>query len=186
MRAVFLLVGLVGCYSAAPKQTPILPPGDAVSAWNLLRSSEGPVRFAQVTEQLYRGGQPTPAQVKLLHQLGVRTIVCLRSKNSDSLAEEQQARALGIRYVRLPFSALGTPDETLLQKIVDEVKAASGAVYVHCAAGRDRTSLIVALYRVWVQNWDPKVAWQREAVDFGHGAIWFRGLDDTFARLTGS
>jgi protein-tyrosine phosphatase len=72
----------------------------------------------------------------------------------------------------------------MLRQIVAVIHDSPDPVYVHCAAGRDRTSLIVALYRVWVNNWTPQMAWQHEARDFGHYQWWFRGLYRVFAALT--
>jgi protein tyrosine/serine phosphatase len=142
-----------------------------------------PVRFAQVDAHLYRGGQPTAEQVRRLHDLGVRTIICLRT--SPSREEEAAARALGMRFVNLPFRAsFNVPDGNKLRQIVAAIESSPDPVYVHCAQGRDRTSLIVALYRVWVTRWAPAFAWQKEALDFGHGAPWFAGLDVAFRALT--
>jgi protein tyrosine/serine phosphatase len=94
-----------------------------------------------------------------------------------------------MRVVRRPFSALIAPGDGFLRQVLDEVRAAEkdGPVYVHCRAGRDRTSLIVALYRVWQQGWTAATAWQKEALDFGHGRmLFFRALDRAFDRLARS
>jgi protein tyrosine/serine phosphatase len=145
----------------------------------------GPVRFAQVDAHLYRGGQPSVEQVRWLHELGVRTIVCLRS-GDVTVGEEATARALGMSFIKLPFRAsFNVPKGDRLRQIVAAIQHSPDPVYVHCAQGRDRTSLIVALYRVWVQKWAPALAWQREAVAFGHSAPWFAGLDVAFDSLTG-
>jgi protein tyrosine/serine phosphatase len=145
-----------------------------------------PTRFARVDDHLYRGGQPTPDQIRKLYDLGVRTVVSLRGPDADGEAEELAARSLGMRFIRHAFSALTSPDANLLRTVVAELRAPSdGAVYVHCRAGRDRTSLVVALYRVWVQSWAPATAWQRESLAYGHGPmIFFRAMDRTFERLT--
>lgn len=136
---------------------------------------------------LYRGGEPTAQQLELLHKLGVRTIIDLRNNPDDVTTEQAAAGKLGMRAVNFPFSGLSEPDPALLQNAVAAIRdAKEGAVYVHCQQGRDRTSLIVALYRVWIDNWKPDVAWQSEALDFGHGglrAIFFRKLDRAFTRL---
>jgi protein tyrosine/serine phosphatase len=173
-----------GRYVAAPPQTVLLQ-SDASKAYHQLRSSHGPTRFAQVDDRLYRGGQPSRAQVKLLHQLGVRTIVSLKGEDAAGRAEEAAASALGMKFVRVAFSAFSQPEGDFVRGVVDAVKnAPPGAVYVHCAAGRDRTSLIVALYRVWVNKWKPDDAWKREAVEYGHGGFFFRGMGAAYQLLT--
>ena len=154
------------------------------SVYEQLRGAAGPTRFAQVDDHLYRGGQPTAAQVRRLYAMGVRTIVCLRK--GGPAEEEAAARSLGMRFVRIGFSGFSIPNGRMLRRIVDRIQASPDPVYVHCAQGRDRTSLIVALYRVWVSGWPPATAWQKEARDFGHGAPWFAGLRWAFASLTRS
>jgi protein tyrosine/serine phosphatase len=137
----------------------------AVLALAELQGPTGPARFGVVRDGLYRGGQPTAQHLALLRALGVETIVDLR--RGSATAEEAAARRLGIRVVRFPFSGLFVADRELLVRIVAAVRG-GGRVYVHCQAGRDRTSLVVALYRVLVDGWDARVAWQREAVDYGY------------------
>jgi protein tyrosine phosphatase (PTP) superfamily phosphohydrolase (DUF442 family) len=189
------VVALAGCaasaYSAAPERSSLLPPDGAVRdtfAW--LRSQRGPTRFQQVAPALYRGGQPTAAQLAALHALGVRTIVDLRNTASAVANERAEADRLGLRFLSFPFSGLAKPDPAQLRAIVAALAdPANGAVYVHCQQGRDRTSLVVALYRVWHDGWSPELAWQREADDYGHGGwrhIFFRKLDRAFVTLTGA
>jgi protein tyrosine/serine phosphatase len=190
---VVVVVALARCaasaYSAAPERAFSLPADAAVHdvfAW--LRSQRGPTRFQQVAPALYRGGQPTAAHLAALHALGVRTIVDLRNTPAAVAAERAEADRLGLRFLSFPFSGLGAPDPTQLRAIVAAlVDAANGPVYVHCQQGRDRTSLVVALYRVWHDGWSPELAWQREADDYGHGGwrhIFFRKLDRAFVTLT--
>jgi protein tyrosine/serine phosphatase len=130
-----------------------------------LQGPTGPARFSVVRDGFYRGGQPTAHHLELLHALGVTTIVDLRY--GGSAAEEAEARRLGMHFVRFPFSGLVVTDHQSLERIVDAIRG-GGRVYVHCRQGRDRTSLVVALYRVLVDRWDASVAWQREAVGYGY------------------
>ena len=139
----------------------------ALLALAQLQGPTGPVRFGVVRDGLYRGGQPTAQHLALLRALGVETIVDLR--RGDASAEEAEARRLGMRVVRFPFSGLLVSNREFLVGIVEAVRG-GGRVYVHCQEGRDRTSLVVALYRVLVDGWEPSVAWQREAVAYGYVA----------------
>ncbi len=147
-----------------------------------------PVRFAQVTPRLYRGGEPSPAQLAELYARGVRTVIDLRDRPVAVAVEAEAAARLGMRHRSFPFSGFAEPDGALLRQIVAAMQeAGDGAIYVHCHAGRDRTSLVVALYRVWVEAWAPAEAWRREADAFGHGGwrhVFFRKLDRAFVRLT--
>ena len=183
-----IVVAGCGTYSAAPRRLSVVEPGTKSDAFQRLQSRRGPTRFAQVTPTLYRGGEPNDEQMAQLSALGVRTIIDLRNRPIEVAAEAASARKVGIQALNFPFSGLSEPDPAILQRAVAAIESAPpGAVYVHCQQGRDRTSLIVALYRVWVQGWKPTIAWRSDALDFGHGgvrAIFFRKLDRTFTRLT--
>jgi protein tyrosine phosphatase (PTP) superfamily phosphohydrolase (DUF442 family) len=176
LATAVIVSGCAGSYVAAPAQ-PTMPTMPTM-----------PTRFAQVGPRLYRGGQPSETQLAALHALGVRTLITLRD-TPDAVGEERAAAArLGMRLLSFPFSGLSDPDPALLRQVVAAMQeTADGAIYVHCRQGRDRTSLVVALYRVWVERWAPTEAWQREATDFGHGGwrtFFFRRLDRAFVKLT--
>jgi protein tyrosine/serine phosphatase len=148
-----------------------------------------PKRFAQMTPMLFRGAQPTTSQLTALRDLGIKTIVSFVDDPIIARAEVTAATALGIEVHHHPFSGLDAPDPALLRKIVESLRALPGPIYIHCRLGRDRTSLVAALYRVWVQGWDPSVAWRQEARDFGHRGVYawlFRQLDRAYWAMTQS
>jgi len=133
----------------------------------LLRGPEGPPRFAQVREGVYRGGQPTLRHLEALQKLGVRTVISLRRESRRLWQEERRhAEQLGMRWLRFPFYGVFGADVAFLRDILREM--GQGAVYIHCKHGRDRTSLLVALYRVWFEKWHPEEAWKLEVLDFGY------------------
>jgi tyrosine-protein phosphatase SIW14 len=194
--ALLVTLVLIGCssgrYCAAPPRLARLDdlPKDpnAHDAYAALHSPKGPTRFSQVTPQLYRGGLPTNDQLAQLYALGVRTVISLCDAPTLVAEERTRAEHLGLKFLNFPFSGLSEPDPSQLHAIVAAMQdSADGSVYVHCQQGRDRTSLVVALYRVWVDAWAPAVAWHQEADDYGHGGwrhIFFRKLDRAFVRLT--
>jgi protein tyrosine/serine phosphatase len=54
-------------------------------------------------------------------------------------------------------------------------------VYVHCKNGRDRTSLVVALFRVLYQGWEPDEAWNYEVLAYGHQpSLFYRRIGTTY------
>jgi protein tyrosine/serine phosphatase len=132
--------------------------------------SSGPDRFAMVTPGLYRGGAPSADDLQLLQALGVTKIVDLRREDlGKRRAEHAAARQLGIHYVEYPFYGVFGTDTAFLDRLVAELDTGGqGAVYVHCSSGRDRTSLAVALYRVVHDGWSADLAWEREALAYGH------------------
>ena len=143
-----------------------------------LQGPSGPARFGVVRDGLYRGGQPNARHLQLLRQLGVDTVIDLRHGNTD--AEAAEAKRLGMRFVRFPFYGIFGADAGFLGRIVDAI-AHGGRVYVHCQVGRDRTSLVIALYRVVVEKWEPSLAWKHEAIDYGYAAgLWYGAIVESY------
>ncbi|MFI1018317.1 tyrosine-protein phosphatase [Streptomyces sp. NPDC020965] len=121
---------------------------------------------------LFRSAQPFPVAgpgtVALLRAEDVRTIVDLRGASERRPDDWTAAERAGITVVRAPLDATGAgagPDPLALvtdadlghfylalarsapRALADAVSAVArpGAVLVHCAAGKDRTGLLVAL-----------------------------------------
>src|SRR5262249_55845116 len=134
---------------------------DAEGALAFLQSRAGPPRFARVADGIYRGGQPTCEQLEALHALGVSTVISLRREQRRlARVEAEHVGGLGMTFLRFPFYGVFGADELFLEGILHEMRR--GGVYIHCKHGRDRTSLLIALYRVCFEGWDPERAWQLE------------------------
>ena len=111
-------------------------------------------RFQQVTDRLYRGGQPRDGGLQRLRELGIDTIVNLRGTSKTTKAEEVEARALGFNYFNVALPNWGRPqDEQVRRALLIIAAPQNGRVYVHCKDGVDRTGTIVALHRVTHQGW---------------------------------
>ena len=55
-------------------------------------------RFQQVSERLFRGGQPRDGGISKLRELGINTVINLRGASDRTRAEETEVRALGLNY----------------------------------------------------------------------------------------
>lgn len=113
-----------------------------------------PIRnFVQVDAGLYRGAQPDAEGFRALRELGVRTVVNLRTSKSDS----ELAVPAGLDLVEIPVHALidsDPPTDEELDRFFDVVLDASRRpAFIHCAHGRDRTGALCAVYRIEAQGW---------------------------------
>ncbi|OHB62353.1 MAG: hypothetical protein A2Y76_00245 [Planctomycetes bacterium RBG_13_60_9] len=102
----------------------------------------------KVSDDLYRGAEPTAEGIRHLSGLGVKTVVDLRSGGAPDDVHET-----GITYVRIPSTAWQPEDRDVvdfLRVVMDESRR---PVFMHCHRGADRTGMMNAVYRIAVQGW---------------------------------
>ena len=118
-------------------------------------SAPGIKNFHQVDSHVYRGGQPTDEGFQYLSKIGVKTVIDLREADDRSQAEESAVTAAGMHYVNVPMTGLTPPTEAEIAKILDLMEDNStGAVFVHCKRGADRTGAVIGAYRIDHDHWD--------------------------------
>jgi len=123
-------------------------------SWSEPIELEGLPNFHKVSEGLYRGGQPEENGIKHLKKLGIKTVVNLRTHDTD----RAMLKNTTITYVRLPFSVFW-PKEKVFTRFLKIAKNPSRQpVFVHCKHGSDRTGAAVALYRIFIQGWQREEA----------------------------
>ena len=108
----------------------------------------------QVTPQIYRGCQPKAREMRELAELGVRTVVNLRT---DEDADQRHAKDTKLRCVSLPisWSPFRRPDDDVIVRFLRLVTdSKQQPVFVHCRQGVDRTGLMIAVYRIVIQGWE--------------------------------
>lgn len=124
----------------------------------------GVKNFGEVTPYLYRGAQPTREGLKALAGMGVDIVVDLRLSGQSS--ERKVVTADGMKYISIPWHCMFPSDKKtalFLKVLRDNPKK---KIFVHCRFGDDRTGMMVAAYRMAVENWTPEQAW-KEMRQFG-------------------
>ena len=146
----------------------ISPP--AYSAINV----SGVPNFHQVTEHIFRGGQPDSRGWSALARLGVKKVIDLRRPGEHSTtAESLEVVSAGMRYVNFPMDGFATPTSAQMQvpvALLDDGEP----VFVHCKRGCERTGTVIAAYRISRQGWENDKA-LTEANQNGL-AWWARGM----------
>lgn len=123
-----------------------------------------PRNFHVVREgTLYRSGQLTPAALeRVIEAHQIKTVVTLRPLRDDEAKsdawEEDVCRTRGAKHVRIAPSEDGTPDPLApvaraFLEVMDD--PANRPVLVHCLAGRDRTGVMCAVFRIEHDRWEP-------------------------------
>jgi protein tyrosine/serine phosphatase len=133
--------------------------------------------FAEVSPGIYRGGAPSDAGTAYLASLGVKTDIDLESFRWPVIwDEEHDGNRFGIELVNEPlFSFPGILhyiQPPITDERIDEILGllsndTGQPVFVHCKKGMDRTGLVVGLYRVLIEKWEPAQAWA-EMLKFGY------------------
>ena len=141
------------------------------SQWAQPMARPGLTNFFRVSDQLFRGAQPTSAGLQELKKLGVKTVVNLRCEHPD-LGELPS----GLGYVAIPMSALRPTDDEVIRFLRIAADRKRAPVFVHCQAGADRTGLMVAVYRIVMQGWSKEAAIEEmTAGGYGYHRI-FKGI----------
>jgi protein tyrosine phosphatase (PTP) superfamily phosphohydrolase (DUF442 family) len=130
---------------------------------------KGVKNFVEVSPALWRGAQPTSGGFCNLKARGVKTIINLRHDHDDF----PLLNGTNLKYLWIPARAWHPEEEDLVKflKVLKDEK--NWPVFVHCAAGSDRTGYSVATYRIVEQNWTADDA-IHEMFDFRYHPWWFR------------
>ena len=117
--------------------------------------------FFQVDANLYRGGQPTAEGFRSLSERGIKTVIDLRAEHSFHRRQEQRlVESLGMQWEYLPMRSYWRPSpaqvEAFLKIVTDPQRQ---PVFIHCRKGEDRAGVLVAVYRVVEQGWEPRQAY---------------------------
>jgi len=122
-------------------------------SWGQAEKERGLPNFGRVTDNLYRGGQPTSDGFNALHTMGVGIVVDFREKPTDMTTEKRQVESLGMKSIAIPWSANHEPSSDQIVQFLDLVRENPDTkIYVHCRRGADRTGAMIAAYRIAVEH----------------------------------
>jgi protein tyrosine phosphatase (PTP) superfamily phosphohydrolase (DUF442 family) len=147
----------------------ILSPTNRPAAWAKLVVQVGVPNLHKITTNLYRSAQPTAEGFQNLQKMGIKTVINLRSFNSD----RDEIGNTGLLREHI-FMKAWHPERKevvkFLQIVTDEKHY---PILFHCQHGADRTGIMCALYRIAVQGWSREEAIQ-EMKEGGYGfhTIW--------------
>lgn len=172
----------------------------------LAQASDSNIKnFFQVSEGIYRGGRPTDGNMEYLAELGIKTDINLQGGDRKNLGigrimewyqpgekpeniahEKAVAESFSINFYNFPLNSLA-PVSRVDDKKIDQILAilenpGLQPIFIHCEHGKDRTGLVIALYRVKVQKWSVHDAYS-EWFNSGHDNISYMftsGLDRYF------
>lgn len=153
--------------TAEPISMLTLPEGAKVS--ERIISLQGLSNVGKVSPVIFRGAQPLPEGYLTLKNIGVKTIINLRSKHS----EKKEVESAGMKSIQVPMDVLKDVDIKTINSVIDMmINMDNQPVYVHCKLGQDRTGIVIAAYRMRVERWSLKEA-EAEMQLFGFNDLWW-------------
>lgn len=107
-----------------------------------------------MTDQIFRGGQPSEEGLNLLKQKGIATIINLREEATAIEAERAYVQSIGLRYISIPLRPFDVPATESIEKFLILIhEKDQQPFFIHCLHGMDRTGLMVGLYRMKYSDW---------------------------------
>jgi tyrosine-protein phosphatase SIW14 len=137
---------------------------------HLIRPAQAQIeRFSYLGHGIYRGGQPhTLDDYAMLKSYHIKTVLNFRMTQSGIEDEKKILDALDIQLIQEPFNGFTGVPEPFIQKNLDLIHDPKNhPIFVHCYSGKDRTGLMIGLYRTTHQKWNCQQAYEEmRAFDF--------------------
>ncbi len=133
----------------------------------------------EISPTLVTSGQPSPATLARLRELGFDAVINLAPPNAHDAVRDEPAivSGQGLAYVALPI-AFDNPTTRDFDEFAAALRAQTGRrVLVHCQVNM-RASTMVFLYRVIVGKEDPQVAYDSVIKVWVPSGSWKRLLRD--------
>lgn len=123
----------------------------------------------RITAMVARGQRPDAKKLADLAALGFRGTVnlCAEMDEGDDPAIAAAGLTGVLRTRHVPITDMEPPTTAQVTEILDQLsEPEAGLTYVHCEAGKARTGVAIACYRMAVLGWSAADA-LTEAVNFG-------------------
>jgi len=167
---------------------PLVTPGDRLSAWvNMLIADSGLIRLIYpnlhlIADGVWRGGQPTPGQLRAFARRGGRSVVSLRAgRGFGSLPLELEAcRDAGLTYLNLEIRSGTLPTRDELRTAADLFWTIEKPVLIHCLSGADRSGFAAALFLMLAEDRPVAEARRQLSLRYGHNRVGKAGVLDAF------
>lgn len=126
-------------------------------------------RLRKVADGLFRGSAPSPKDILWLKEiLGIKKVVSLDKETGDRI--DRACKMLGINHVKAYIDGSRNSLYNVLNQDLKKLLLDGGPTYVHCHEGKDRTGLIVALFKCKYMGMNPEDAiTEAKSLGFGVG-----------------
>jgi|MudIll2142460700_1097286.scaffolds.fasta_scaffold50607_2 protein tyrosine/serine phosphatase len=161
--AAALLLSVYSTHAMTCETTSIIGPRPSTWAVQMKSTCHVP-NFYKINDNLYRSAQPTAIGMEQLKQMGIKTIINLRTFHSDT----DEIGSTGLLNERLHVKNWHIEDEDVIKVMRILANRENGPYLIHCHYGADRTGVMCAMYRIIYQGWTKEEAID-EMVNGGYG-----------------
>lgn len=119
--------------------------------------------FEQIDENIFAGSKPhTDKDFQFLQSRHIKYILNVRFLPFFTGSEKRMAKQYGMTFLSIPMNASPiAPQEKHVNRILLTIRDKQyQPIYVHCVLGRDRTSLIAGLYKIYFLGVSKTDAWE--------------------------
>lgn len=117
-----------------------------------------------INDSILRSEQPSRSGFKELETAGVKTIINLRRLRDDT----KKAEDTNLQLEHLPLATKKITEADIIETL-KLIISAEKPILIHCWHGSDRTGVMVAAYRIVVENWSKEDAIEEFRIDkFGY------------------
>lgn len=160
-------------------------------------SAGGWAAFLQLTGNIhavtdgvvYRSAQLNGERLaETMEQYKIKTVINLRGDSTDDWYRDELnvTTANGALHYDIGMYAKREPDAETIKRIFEVLRTAPRPLLIHCASGSDRTGLVAAIYKHFVEGRPADEAAGQLSFRYGHFPWLGSGtvaMDETFKRL---
>ncbi|PIR01601.1 MAG: hypothetical protein CO031_01930 [Candidatus Nealsonbacteria bacterium CG_4_9_14_0_2_um_filter_37_38] len=119
-----------------------------------MKAGQNLYNFTKISDELYKSGQPDLSLLYFLKEnCQIKTIVNLRTKIENFEKDFVQNQGIYLLHIPLLFFLRNPKEKDILRFLELFNDSQKCPVLVHCRNGKDRTGMMVALFRLLYQNW---------------------------------
>lgn len=112
----------------------------------------------KVAKGVYRSGKPEEDTIDHIIDLGIKTVISLKTNKIENHWEKEYLEDHGVKYFNLPMLLVPEIDQHKIIKAFNYLINAPRPILVHCTRGSDRTGVAVATYRILYEQWNAEDA----------------------------
>ncbi len=172
MRAKTIVFGIVLIFVALRIAVAQLRGEESVAK---VYHSSGIPNWSSVSENIFRGGQPSPSGFGSLKESGIDVVISFRHEKERAAAEKAILEHMGMKFINIPIGGYSAPTEAQVEEFLRILKESNGKrIFVHCKRGAERTGVMLACYRVSC-GWTAEEGYQ-EMKKFRFRSFWYPHL----------